>query len=147
MRDAELTYDYASQVSEKNPCVAPPLKVTDCSQITDGSAALVLVSENICRSTASINRSCRGCSATVADRLSRAGEKGCANIFHRPQSCGESLQHGELKPRDMNGVEVHDCFSITEICAYEILGLAETARAPSWRGVGRPPCRRCATKR
>ena len=45
MRDAEVTLDYASQVSEKNPCVASPLKVTDCSQITDGSAALVLVSE------------------------------------------------------------------------------------------------------
>src|SRR3954465_12205335 len=45
MRDADLTYDCASQVSEKNPSVAPPLKITDCSQITDGGAALVLVSE------------------------------------------------------------------------------------------------------
>src|ERR1700675_4788289 len=44
MREADLTYDYASQVSEKNPSVAPPLKVTDCSQITDGAASLVLVS-------------------------------------------------------------------------------------------------------
>src|SRR3982074_1408735 len=44
MRDADLTYDCASQVSDKNPSVAPPLKVSDCSQITDGSAALVLVS-------------------------------------------------------------------------------------------------------
>src|SRR4029077_8561292 len=44
MREADLSYDYASQVSEKNPSVAPPLKVTDCSQITDGGAALVLVS-------------------------------------------------------------------------------------------------------
>src|SRR5205823_6535321 len=35
MREADLTYDYASQVSEKNPSVAPPLKVTDCSQITE----------------------------------------------------------------------------------------------------------------
>src|SRR5207247_4281492 len=33
-----------------------------------------------------------------------------------------------LKPRDMNGAEVHDCFSITEICAYEILGLAEQGK-------------------
>src|SRR6266446_698972 len=45
MREADLTYDYASQVSEKNPSVAPPLKVTDCSQITDGAASLVLCSE------------------------------------------------------------------------------------------------------
>src|SRR2546430_5395145 len=42
-RDAHATIDYASQVSEKNPSVAPPLKVTDCSQITDGAAYLVLV--------------------------------------------------------------------------------------------------------
>ncbi len=33
-----------------------------------------------------------------------------------------------LTPSDMHGVEVHDCFSITEICAYEILGLAERGK-------------------
>jgi acetyl-CoA C-acetyltransferase len=44
MRDADLTLDCASQVSDKNPSVAPPLKVSDCSQITDGSASIVLVS-------------------------------------------------------------------------------------------------------
>src|SRR5919202_4623963 len=46
MRDADLTYDCASQVSDKNPSVAPPLKVSDCSQITDGGASVVLVSGN-----------------------------------------------------------------------------------------------------
>ena len=45
MRQADLTLDCASQVSDTNPSVAPPLKVSDCSQITDGSAGLVLVSE------------------------------------------------------------------------------------------------------
>src|SRR3954454_20437006 len=44
MRDANLTYNEASQVSDKNPSVAPPLRVSDCSQITDGAAAVVLVS-------------------------------------------------------------------------------------------------------
>ena len=44
MREANLTYDHASQVSEKNPSVAEPLRVSDCSQITDGAAGLVLVS-------------------------------------------------------------------------------------------------------
>jgi Acetyl-CoA acetyltransferase len=33
-----------------------------------------------------------------------------------------------LTPRDMHGVEVHDCFSITEIVTYEILGLAEKGK-------------------
>src|SRR5207302_5754172 len=34
----------------------------------------------------------------------------------------------KLTPRDMHGVEVQDCFSITEICAYEVLGLADRGK-------------------
>ena len=44
-----------------------------------------------------------------------------------------------LTPRDMHGAEVHDCFSITEIVATEILGLAELgAPVGGQRAVGRP---------
>src|SRR5688572_3777066 len=45
MRDSTLTLKDACTASEANPRFAPPLKVTDCSQITDGAAALVLCSE------------------------------------------------------------------------------------------------------
>src|SRR6185436_6029793 len=45
MRDSKLTWQAACAESEANPRIAPPLKVTDCSQITDGGAALVLCSE------------------------------------------------------------------------------------------------------
>src|SRR6202049_4131988 len=44
MAHPDLTYASASQVWDINPSVAPPLKVSDCSQITDGAAALVLCS-------------------------------------------------------------------------------------------------------
>src|SRR5207342_1342355 len=44
MRDSALTLKEAATDSESNPRIAPPLKVTDCSQITDGGAALVLCS-------------------------------------------------------------------------------------------------------
>src|SRR5262249_6848637 len=33
-----------------------------------------------------------------------------------------------LKPRDLSGADVHDCFSITEIVVYEILGLADPGK-------------------
>jgi acetyl-CoA acetyltransferase len=33
-----------------------------------------------------------------------------------------------LKPRDLSGADVHDCFSVTEIVVYEILGLAEPGK-------------------
>src|SRR5258708_37622484 len=42
MRDSTLSLKEACVESETNPRVAPPLKVSDCSQITDGGAAVVL---------------------------------------------------------------------------------------------------------
>ncbi|MBN8900541.1 MAG: thiolase domain-containing protein, partial [Rhodospirillales bacterium] len=41
----DLGYEFCRAVSEKNPYVAPPLKRTDCSLVSDGAAALVLADE------------------------------------------------------------------------------------------------------
>jgi acetyl-CoA acetyltransferase len=40
----------------------------------------------------------------------------------------KAFRAANLKPRDLHGAEVHDCFSITEIVVYEILGLAEPGK-------------------
>ena len=45
----DLGYDFCRTVSEKNPYVAPPLKRTDCSLVSDGAAALVLADEETAR--------------------------------------------------------------------------------------------------
>lgn len=129
MRDADVTIDYASQVSEKNPTVAPPLKVTDCSQITDGSASLVLVSgKYLDKIGADKSKMARllGYGQTT-DYL--ALDKKDAPTFSIARKAAEkAFGMANLKPRDMQGGEVHDCFSITEIVAYEILGLAEPGK-------------------
>lgn len=129
MRDADLTYDCASQVSEKNPSVAPPLKVSDCSQITDGSAAVVLISgkflERLGRNKASTPR-LLGFGHTT-DYL--ALEKKDAPTFSTARKAAKAaFSMANLQPRDIQGAEVHDCFSITEIIAYEILGFAESGK-------------------
>jgi acetyl-CoA acetyltransferase len=129
MRDANLTFDYASQVSEKNPTVASPLRVTDCSQITDGAAAVVLVSgkylDRIGRDKSKLPH-LLGFGSTT-DYL--ALEKKDVPTFSTARKAAEkAFGMANLKPRDMNGAEVHDCFSITEIVAYEILGLAEPGK-------------------
>ncbi len=129
MRGADLTYSDASQVSEKNPSVAPPLRVSDCSQITDGAAAVVLVSGKYLDK--------HGIDKSKLPRLLGFGhttdylalEKKDAPVFTTARKAAEkAFGMANLKPRDMHGAEVHDCFSITEIVAYEILGLAEPGK-------------------
>src|SRR3954467_5351663 len=130
MREADLTYDCASQVSDKNPSVAPPLKVSDCSQITDGAASVVLVSgQYLDKIGRDKNKTARllGYGHTT-DYLPL--DKKDAPTFSTARKAAEKafgMTNG-LTPRDMHGVEAHDCFSITEICAYEILGLAEQGK-------------------
>src|SRR5258708_5304146 len=126
MRDADLTLDCASQVSDKNPSVAPSMKVSYCSKITDGAASVVLVSgkylDKIGREKNKTPR-LRGFGHTT-DYLPL--DKKDAPTFSTARKAAEkAFGMANLKPRDMHGAEVHDCFSITEICAYEILGLAE----------------------
>src|SRR5437660_7066170 len=129
MRDADLTFDCASQVSDKNPSVAPPLKVSDCSQITDGAASVVLVSgkylDKIGRDRSKIARMF-GYGHTT-DYLPL--DKKDAPTFSIARKAAEkAFRMANLTPRDLQGAEVHDCFSITEIVAYEILGLAESGK-------------------
>src|SRR5213082_10659 len=129
MRDADLTLDCASQVSDKNPSVAPPLKVSDCSQITDGAASVVLVSGKYLDKI--------GHEKNKTPRLLGFGhttdylplDKKDAPTFSIARKAAEkAFRMANLTPRDLQGAEVHDCFSITEIVAYEILGLAESGK-------------------
>ena len=45
----DLGYDFCRNVSEKNPYVAPPLKRTDCSLVSDGAVALIMADEETAR--------------------------------------------------------------------------------------------------
>ena len=130
MREADLTYDCASQVSDKNPSVAPPLKVSDCSQITDGAASLVSRFGQISAIESVVtNRSLPRLLGFGHTTDYLAFEKKDAPTFSTARKAAEkAFAMANLKPRDMQGAEVHDCFSITEIVAYEILGLAEKGK-------------------
>ena len=46
----DLGYEFCRQLSDRNPYVAPPLKRTDCSLVSDGAAALVMTDEETARS-------------------------------------------------------------------------------------------------
>jgi len=56
-------------------------------------------------------------------------DKKDAPTFSTARKAAEkAFRMANLTPRDLHGADVHDCFSITEIVAYEILGLAELGK-------------------
>ena len=124
MRDSTLTLKAACTESETNPRFAPPLKVTDCSQITDGAAALILCSERFIKRMPQRPRVRLLGYGHTTDNLQLLAKD--APEFPIPHKAAEqAFSMAQLHPRDIQGAEVHDCFSISEIIAYEILSFAD----------------------
>jgi acetyl-CoA acetyltransferase len=125
MRDATMTSEKALTACDTNPRFAPPLKITDCSQITDGAAAVVLASDRFMRSGRSMRLEGFG---HTTDVLPLAGKQ----IPEFPQArraAEKAYSMAGVSPRELDAAEVHDCFSISELVAYEALGWAEPGGA------------------
>lgn len=117
----DLGYDFCRQESEKNPFVAGPLKRTDCSLVSDGAAALVLVDTG---TALSMRRAIAfRANQHVQDFLPMSKRdillfEGCEEAW------GRALKQAGVTLDDLSFVETHDCFTIAELIEYEAMGLA-----------------------
>jgi acetyl-CoA C-acetyltransferase len=135
MRGTELTIEEASVAGEANPIVAPPLKVSDCSQITDGAAALVLCSRRFLeRLPGRSSMRLLGYGHTT-DHLS-LDRKDVPEFPFAEKATNQSYAMAGIGPDDLDGAEVHDCFSISEIVQYELLGFAPPGKGAEWLETG-----------
>ena len=123
MRDSTLSVQDACTESKTNPRVAPPLKVTDCSQITDGGAALLLCSDRFLRKLSRRSTIRLLGYGHTTDYLP-LDKKDVPDFSIARRAAEKAYDMSSLKPGDIQAAEVHDCFSISEIVAYEILGFA-----------------------
>lgn len=117
----EMSFDACNTVSDKNPLIAPPLRLSDCSLITDGAAAVVLVSA--ARAKQFQKEVAIRAAAHVSDLLPMSSRDFLA--FEGPQKAmAQALQKAGITTADLDFAEVHDCFTIAELLIYEALGLA-----------------------
>ncbi|MGI3168996.1 acetyl-CoA acetyltransferase [Pseudooceanicola sp. C21-150M6] len=126
----EFTFEEASQVSNKNPEIAPPLRLTDCSLVTDGAAALVLTTEE---NAQNFPKSVRFRSAVhVSDYLPMSRRDFLA--FEGPElAFRKAFEEAGVTAGDVDFAEVHDCFTIAELLTYEAMGL--TAKGQGHRAL------------
>lgn len=103
--------------------VADPLRVLDCSPITDGAAAVILVSEGVakkCKSPAWVLAS-----ETASDTMALHDRRSLYELDAARCAAKKAYSKTGLKPSDIRVAEVHDCFSINEILCIEALGFCD----------------------
>lgn len=106
------------------PMIADPLTLFDCSPISDGAASLVLCHEDAYKSLEKKPVFITG-SGHATDTLSIAERDDLLTWDATVLASQQAYKTAGVSPSDIDVVEVHDGFSITQILALEDLGFCK----------------------
>lgn len=105
--------------------VADPLRVLDCSPITDGAAAAVLCpAEMASKYTDKPVVKIVGL-GHATDTIALHSREDVTTLEATVKAAEAAYKMANKKPEDIDLAEIHDCFTIAEICVIEALGFVE----------------------
>jgi len=119
---AQFVFPVTLEKVMKSPKVADPLKLLDCSPITDGAAAVILT--KIKNNEVNIIAS-----AVATDTLGLSEREDLTGLKAVRVASQKAYQMAGISPKEIDVAEVHDCFTIAEIMAMEDLGFFEKGKA------------------
>ena len=103
-----------------NPMVSWPLRLFDCSPITDGACCVLLVAEHLARSFTETPVYITG--TGQASDCSLHGRADLSTLSATKEAARQAYEMAGVRPEDIKMAEVHDCFTIAEIVATEDIG-------------------------
>ena len=140
-----ITDEHLGENDEVNPRIEGRLRKSDCGQVTDGAAAIFLASRAYAEKWAKR----RGIALESVPRIKGWGHTTAPLMYQRKINDSEGQPYvfpfvrkammdalGRARLADVyacDGVEVHDCFSITEYMAIDHFGI--TPPGESWRAI------------
>jgi len=107
--------------------VAWPLKLFDCSLITDGASCVVLTRPDLARKFTDKPVHVLG-SGQASDSIGLYEREEFTSLKAAKLAAKQAYDMAGVKPTDIDLAEVHDCFTIAEIIAYEDLGFCKPGK-------------------
>jgi acetyl-CoA C-acetyltransferase len=104
--------------------VASPLRVGDCCANADGSSCVIVASEQKAKVHCQTPVWIRGLGAATTS-VNLAGRDLFTGLSVAREASRQAYRMAGIAPRDIDVAEVHDCFTIAEMMAYEDLGFAK----------------------
>ena len=104
--------------------VAEPLGLLDCSPVTDGAAAIVLCAAEKAHQLTDKPIKIIA-SGQASDSLALHGRRDICTLDATVYASKMAYKQAGITVKDIDVAEVHDCFTIAEICAIEDLGIVK----------------------
>lgn len=105
-------------------CVAWPLKLYDCSLITDGASCIILAKPEIAAKYTDQPVQVVG-SGQASDTIGLYERKSLTSLSATKLAAKTAYEMADVKPEQISLAEVHDCFTFAELMAYEDLGFCK----------------------
>ncbi len=108
--------------------ISDPLTILDCSPITDGAAAVIVCPLDMAKDLTK-NKPIKVLASTHAtDTIALHSREDLAWLGAVAKAGELAYKQAGLSPSDIDLVEVHDCFTIAEVCTIEALGFFERGK-------------------
>jgi acetyl-CoA C-acetyltransferase len=104
--------------------VSSPIRVGDCCANADGSSCLIVASEEKAKALSKKPVWILGLGAASAS-VNMSGRDQFTGLAVAQQASDQAYKMAGITPNDVDVAEVHDCFTVSEILAYEDLGFAK----------------------
>ena len=104
--------------------IASPLKKFDCCANADGSSCIIVASGDVAKRMTSVPIWIVGL-GSASDTMTMSGRRLLTGLRCTREAAKQAYQMAGVRPEDIDVAEVHDCFTIAELMAYEDLGFAE----------------------
>lgn len=118
---AQIQKEITLETALSSRFVAWPLKLYDCSLVTDGASCLILTRPEMAKKYTDTPVHIIG-SGQASDTIGLYERESFTSLAAAKIAAKQAYGMAEIKPNDVDVAEVHDCFTIAEIIAYEDLG-------------------------
>ncbi|MBV0902889.1 thiolase domain-containing protein [Haloarcula salina] len=126
---AQLGFECSLEDAMNAPDVAAPLNLYHCCPTTDGASAALVASEEVARELSDAPVRVAGAGA-ASGRVGLFQRESLTGIPASETAAQRAYDEAGIEPDDLDFAEVHDCFAIAELAAYEDLGLCDRGEAP-----------------
>ena len=124
---AHMQKEITLETALSSRVVAWPLKLYDCSLITDGASCLILTKPELAKKYTDTPVQIVG-SGQASDTIGLHERESLTSLAAAKVAAKKAYEMADVKPGDVDVAEVHDCFTIAEIIAYEDLGFCDRGR-------------------
>jgi acetyl-CoA C-acetyltransferase len=121
---AHMQKEVTLETALSSRVIAWPLKLYDCSLITDGASCLIITKPEIAKKFTDTPVHVIG-SGQASDSIGIYERESLTSLIAAKIAARQAYKMAGVEPEDVDVAEVHDCFTIAEIIAYEDLGFCK----------------------